>query len=258
MKVALCLSGQIRSFDLVYQKLLDNLIIPNNCDVFYHTWHSYNESKYVNYYNPEDNMCVHYGAYSNKNLEKVIKHLKPVSFSFEEPFIPQNTKSMFYSLMKSNDLKCNYERMMGFKYDIVIRSRSDILFLEKVILDKNSVEDNIIYLSYRPGGCGGVNDAFAYGKSDIMDRYSNIYEEQKDTDRIYQTCPEGLIYNFLLKTDIKIKKPPFAYSMLRENGDEIGLNPFHQFTYEGLGFVLANPDPIYESNLDVNLRSKFL
>lgn len=240
MKIALCLSGQIRSFDLVYQNLINNLIVPNDCDVFYHTWHMYDNSKYINFYNPTDNKYVKYGSYSYENVEKVINHLKPVSFLFEKPVIQQNTKSMFYSVMKSNSLKCQYENLMGFKYDIVIRSRSDIFFPDKVVLDSNSVSDNVIYLSYRPGGCGGVNDAFAYGNSIIMDKYSHIYSEYEHTSRIRQPCPEGIIFDFLRQTNIKVKSPPFSYDMIRENGDVIGLNPFNESVYGDLGLVLAD------------------
>lgn len=240
MKIALCLSGQIRSFDLVYQNLLDNLINPNQCDVFYHTWHTYDNSKYTNFYNPSDNKYVSYGAYSYENVEKVINHLNPTSFCFEKPVIAQNTKSMFYSMMKSNSLKCDYENLMGFKYDIVIRSRSDIFFPDKVVLDYDSIIDNIIYLSYRPGGCGGVNDAFAYGNSMTMDKYSDIYSQYAHTDRICKPCPEGIIFNFLRETNIKVKNPPFPYVMVRENGDRIGLNPFNESVYGDLGLVLAD------------------
>jgi len=34
MKVALCISGQARTFKTCYQTYLDNIIIPYNCDVF--------------------------------------------------------------------------------------------------------------------------------------------------------------------------------------------------------------------------------
>ena len=37
MKVALCISGHMRSFARVYPNLLDNLIQPNDCDVFVYT-----------------------------------------------------------------------------------------------------------------------------------------------------------------------------------------------------------------------------
>ena len=38
MKVAVCISGQLRSFRRTYKSLLDNLIHPNSADVFVHAW----------------------------------------------------------------------------------------------------------------------------------------------------------------------------------------------------------------------------
>jgi len=222
MRVALYFSGQIRSFDLVKEDLLKNLIEPNNCDVFMHVWHKYDSSKYVNYFNPSDNNYTHYGSYNNDILKNVIDTLKPVSFQFEYPFIPQNTRSAFYSAMKCNQLKRGYEDMMQFKYDVVIKSRTDILFQDTFSVD--NVLANVVYLSFRPGGCGGVNDSLAYGTSTIMDLYCDMYNSYKDTERINQLCPEGIVHEYLLNKGVQLQKPPNRYSIIREDKSIIPLN----------------------------------
>ena len=38
VKVAVCLSGAIRSFNQTYQSLFDNIISGCNADVFMHCW----------------------------------------------------------------------------------------------------------------------------------------------------------------------------------------------------------------------------
>ena len=38
MRVALCLSGQMRSFERTFDSINENLIKPNNADVFIHSW----------------------------------------------------------------------------------------------------------------------------------------------------------------------------------------------------------------------------
>lgn len=221
MKVALCLSGQIRSIDLIKEKLLENIVFPNNCDIFCHTWHEYNNSKYTNYYNPLDSDFVNFGSYSFKNIEKVITYLNPTSFEFEYPYFSENTKSMFYSLMRSNDLKNKHEKNINQKYDVVIRSRYDILFETK--LNINEMEENKIYLSFRPGGCGGVNDCFAYGSSHVMNIYCNLYNEYKDTERILLPCPEGILSEYLNNKKISLSEPNLEYSVIREDGGMIKL-----------------------------------
>jgi hypothetical protein len=222
MKVALCFSGQIRSFNLIKNDLLKNLIEPNNCDVFMHIWHKHDTSKYINYFNPSDNDYTHYGSYNTDTLKNVVDTLKPVSFQYEYPFIPQNTRSALYSAMKSNQLKSDYENMMGFKYDAVIKSRTDILFQDIFSLD--NMVGNVVYLSFRPGGCGGVNDSLAYGSSSIMDVYCDVYDAYKNTERINQPCPEGIIHEHLLNRGVQLQKPPNRYSIIREDQSIIPLN----------------------------------
>lgn len=222
MEVALCLSGQLRSIDLVLENLLKNIIVPNKSDVFCHTWHKYDNSKYCNFYNPSDNEYTYYGEYSFENIQKIIKNLNPISFEFEYPFIQENTKSMFYSIMKSNDLLNSYKKYKNKKYDVVIRSRYDIFFESELNLD--DIDENTVYLSFRPGGCGGVNDCFAYGKPDVMELYSNLYDEYENTDRIKQLCPEGVLFEYLNNKKIYLKKAEVQYSVIRENGGMIKVN----------------------------------
>lgn len=225
MKIALCLSGQLRSIDLIKDKLLENIIIPNNCDVFCHTWHKYDNSKYYNFYNPSDNEFAKYGQYCFKNIEKIINHLNPLSFEFECPFILENTKSMFYSIMKSNKIMSNYEKYTNKKYDIIIRSRWDLLFESKLIIDNiDNIEKNTIYLSFRPGGCGGVNTCFSYGRSDVMKTYCNLYTEYEHTERIRELCPEGVLLEYLNNKKIMLKKVDNEYSVIREDGGTIKVN----------------------------------
>ena len=54
MKIALCLSGQPRSFEKGYEYHKKNLLDQYNVDVFIHTWESDDSKKYVDLYEPEE------------------------------------------------------------------------------------------------------------------------------------------------------------------------------------------------------------
>lgn len=214
MRVALCLSGQIRSFNHVQQSLRDFLITPYNCDVFCHFWHKYDGSSYQNFYNYDD--PTDYGSFKDYKLYDIFDFLKPTSIRFDFPSISENAKSMLRSIAKSNDLKKEHEKINNFKYDLVVRARWDLLYTEKINL--HECKNNEIYLIDRPGGCGGVNDWFAYGTSETMDEYANVYYAFENTDRIKQLCPEGVLGMHLSNNNINVNIISKTFFVVRADG----------------------------------------
>lgn len=217
MKVSLCLSGQIRSHSIVKDSVKKNLIDIYDCDVFCHFWHRYDDIKYQNYYNKSDN--DQYGSYSFDNLKEIVNFYKPISLKYEFPYFEQNTKSMLFSIKQSNNLRIEYEKNSGVDYDVVIKSRYDILFKSPLIIE--NVEDNTIYTICRPGGCGGYNDWVIYGKPNVMNIYCNIYDSYKDTKRILELCPEGIFGEYLDNLGIKVKYINRVFGVVREHGGEL-------------------------------------
>lgn len=81
--------------------------------------------------------------------------------------------SMHYSIRAANALKTHYEKENNIKFDTVIRMRydSDIKIMESLshyALDKINIP---IYRDWM----GGINDQFAFGPSELMDKYSNLF-----------------------------------------------------------------------------------
>jgi len=214
MRIALCLSGQIRSFDLVKSSLMNNLINIYHCDVFCHFWHNNDNSKYINSNNPK--CTVKYGEYNINNVLDVIKTLKPTSVLYEEPMHKENTKSMLCSIMKSVKLKKDYEIEHDFKYDAVIRARYDLRYNNQFYI--NPLQKDLVYVKNRPGGCGGINDWLAYGDSDSIDIYSNTFNAFEDTERIKEGCPEGILQQHLINNNVNIKILNSSFDIVREDG----------------------------------------
>jgi hypothetical protein len=214
MKIALCLSGQIRSFDLVKESW-KKFFLKKDIDIFCHTYHKYDNSKYTNFYNYDD--PNDYGSFGESKLEDILDTFKPIYFSYEPPHFHENSKSMFYSIYQSNYLKRSYENTRAFKYDVVIRSRYDLLFHSDPIIERNEYL-NIIH---RPGGTGGINDWYAYGSSEIMDIYSNIFEEYQNEDCIKALGPEKLLGDHIKKNDIKNNIISKNFSLQRKWGERL-------------------------------------
>lgn len=214
MKVALCLSGQIRSHELVKNSIKKHVIDLYDCDVFCHFWHKYDDEKFKNFYNA--NCGYDYGKYDSKKIDDVINFYKPVSLKYTFPFIEQNTKSMLYSVQEANNLKLEYEKNNNMEYDVVIRCRYDILFKENFELDYP--KNNTAYLMQRSVG---YNDWVIYGNSKTMDIYSNAYQHYQNTERILQSCPEKLYQDYLNNKDLSVNYIKRTFSIIREDGFEI-------------------------------------
>jgi len=150
MKIAICFSGAIRSFETCFPSIYRNLIQPTKADVFVRLL-TYNTTYDMN--KLETNMKI---QKDECDIGYVLDKLKPVSYIIEE-FTPDieknfidgcdgyklinqiqnkpeiekhkgylvNAMGMYYGIKKSNDLRKKYEQENGIKYDVVIRARLD-------------------------------------------------------------------------------------------------------------------------------------
>lgn len=177
MKVALCLSGELRRAQLFYPIIYKHILEPYNPDVFVSTWDmppniptsvaetvrdplelaSLDEIKEM--YEP---VAVHTQQYS---LE-IKTFLKSIGGTNTD-----NILCMSYNIMKANSLSKDREVLTNTVYDIVIRHRFDHVVrnikLEDYDLTKINILDGHEY--------GGYNDMFAFGDRDSMDIYSSWF-----------------------------------------------------------------------------------
>ena len=215
MKCAVCFSGQFRSLELSLDNIIENLIIPNNCDIFIHSFLNYDCKKYTNYYNLTDD--TNYGSWNEYTVDEVLKKLKPKKIKLDVEMFKFNTKNMYYSIQQSNNLKKEYEIENNFIYSYVVRIRYDAIFTKKINLENyNSFFLNI---RNRAGGCGELNESFAISNSEIMNNVCDLYNEYKNTKRIEEPCPEGIMGEYIHKYDIKYKflEDNLTY-VIRKNG----------------------------------------
>jgi hypothetical protein len=144
MRVAICFYGQPRFYKQVlpiWQKVIKEL----KADVFIHTWHGQDRASLIT------------------NIDELIADLNPKEIKISQPhrfldLIPEDSKfesqsyhgmQQAYTLSNSFKILDEYDKSMGFKYDIIVRCRMDIelhypeLFVEFI---KTAVEDNKLYV----------------------------------------------------------------------------------------------------------------
>lgn len=194
MKIALCISGGLRNFKDTHYSFDHFLLSHHDVDVFFYGTENKegvekNTSDLISLYNPKK-----FVVNSNAFYESIpCRHH------------PQSVFYAFYNIQACNQLKCQYEMEHGFKYDAVIRSRTDYFWFrslteEELILCRNSIliPWNWAFKSVREYA---RSDVFAVGSSDLMDKYSSMYERLEEyTNVIGKFHPES-ICGYHLKTN---------------------------------------------------------
>jgi hypothetical protein len=228
LKVAVCISGFLRTFEQTFESLFVNLTDQFNCDFFIHTWEMLGaHERHFDY--KVSNLNV-------KNIESKIKNIyNPKQFIIEprkQFHINEMVRyksfgrdaagllSMYYKIQECNKLKIAYEKQYNFQYDLVFRYRPDMLIQSKIIIDPN-LDINPIYIP-ASGDYGGINDQFAFSNSNNMNVYSSLFENITDY------LGEGQILNpeYLLKYHFQKMKLPLArfncnYVLKRPDGSSL-------------------------------------
>lgn len=228
MKIALCLSGQPRSFEKAFEYVNKNLLSVYDVDVFFHSWKASDDyTQRNNFIKIHDLYKPIYGFFDSPLPETTNSDLVVPNASHPSNFCT----SMFYSIYRANDFRIRHEIMQGKRYDFVIRSRFD-LALNKII-DFNSFEGNTVYVSKDCDGPSLLNDQFAIADSDTMNVYASTFLNLR---RLYYSgvkfCGHELLFENLVLSNVKIEKidinHPFVdgrfnrgnHSIIRDDMDE--------------------------------------
>lgn len=206
MRIALCISGQPRSLKTNIPNLLSGLVIPSNItDIFIHTW--FDESVVGHRFGsaqPGNSGLL--GAYEADTIE-LLQTLSPKKLLVEAPrnfeefshlenlnsAIQCHLASNTYSVYKANELKTEYETENNFKYDLVIRARIDCKYNQpyNIINYLDTNWKNVLHVPHQHqhmrqthhyptvdgNGYLALSDTFAYGTSDIMDKFCSVFND---------------------------------------------------------------------------------
>lgn len=168
-RIALCLSGQPRSYKKAHSYIKHNLLDKHIVDVFAHAWRPQIARMAVfdeigRLYNP---------------IQFIMDDALPESIN-SDLFVPNASHpanfctSMFFSIYRSNDFRVREEAKTGKKYDFVVRSRFD-LALNKYI-DFSTLEKGKVYVSKDTDGPNPLlNDQFAIADPETMNIYASTY-----------------------------------------------------------------------------------
>lgn len=212
MKIAVCMSGHMRTYEKSLPYIKEQLLNYHNCDIFIHTW--------------ED---------KKTNWNHVIKEYKPKSICIEEQkqfldnypnkhLTSQHIRSnlgvigMYYKIYKCNELKIEHEKIYN-KYDIVIRIRPDGILNKKIEFEIEFESEflNNIYVTVGNNNTW-ISDTFAYSSSENMNLYSNTYNHLNEFyDKENSLHPETMLRHCFNKYNLNPKINNMKFSVLRES-----------------------------------------
>jgi hypothetical protein len=209
-KYALCLSGQIRYLEECFPLIKQNIIDQNNgIDIFIHCWRtdsSSNINKCIDLYNPMKISIENQVIFDTKHFDAGVY---ADGIGKKRVF---NIMSMYYSIYKANELKSWQEYQQGDKYKYVARSRFDWAIREPLSFEQlKPTNQEVCAYNDCTHEFGCLTDHFAFGTSEAMDKYSNMFF---NFDKVYlkqDFCSEILLGRWIRYSGLSIKQIPFKH-----------------------------------------------
>jgi len=186
MRIAVCLSGQPRTWKRAYPTWIEYLSIHGDIDIFYHMWDYNTHPSFAGGLQAEPTLQE--TKLSTAELQEIYDTLKPKKHQIEskKEFSPSPvknpiawwTKPQFYGLKKTAFMKREYEIENNFEYDIVFRVRTDLVLTHKIEINVPLVP-NTLYTCMnshdREFDTYRIGDIFYFADSYTYDQMSNFY-----------------------------------------------------------------------------------
>lgn len=200
MKIALLISGYLRSFEDNIEFFKKNIIENNDVDIYIYITKN-TETKYMNF---------------DIDINKIFSMLNPkyiiisdnIDFKKENKINDiMNQNAKFYLL---NEERKRREKTENISYDLVFKIRPDVHLNEPIDFFKfymnNAINipiDSKIDISkLRNPHDKYVCDIIAFGPPDLMNKYFNYYLELDSLIKNYGTVNETLLYHYLTNNNI--------------------------------------------------------
>lgn len=227
-RIAVCVSGHLRMLEEGINNFYEHVINPNDTyefDFFIDSW-------FKNDWRCEDNKTI-----DNETL-KLLNRLNLKSLRFEcdhnwdttkflnyiKPgYVKKGTNgehilAMFYKINMCDLSVQEYEKLNCFKYDIVIRWRTDIGFEHDLLFPKfNNVLDTFVMIPITNVlDDDWVTDVFAFSSSINMHLYSRLHTVMSQrVEELGKFRPELLLMHHLKRENLSVLKVPLSWKVLR-------------------------------------------
>lgn len=249
MKIALQFSGQPRNLRECYPFIHKAILEGNDVDVYAHLWW---DNTYKNQiirfhtthkFENEDLGALFQEIYQPKSiLIEPQKDFDLSEFDLENNFIDEEHRRLFTAKVLFCSLSMWYSvseahRLMvesGIKYDLVIRGRTDLIFMYPI--NFKELNPDILYISdsyYGQQTPGDYTDWFAIGGPERMGDYVKLYEEYSKYNKHGLIHMRHFVQNSLSHRQVPHKIKEFGCRLWRDYGPEKPMGTYKSDLQEG-------------------------
>lgn len=224
MRIAICFSGLVRSFDENYKSIKKRVIdrLPVKPDIFCYFGYDGNEDKAELLKRLGNHVEIKFEKDPDMKVRSYTNHIcnsqwinYPNKSNAEDGV--KKILLHWYFVKKCNELKCKYEKKNSFVYDWVILCRPDLLFT-KGIEDLNKLDNSKLYVP-KHDNHHGINDRFNFSNSRIMNIRMKLYDWFPRFHKNFEFYREKYIKS--RKKDGKWSGETVLYSYIRDNKIDI-------------------------------------
>lgn len=186
MKIAISLSGHLRSFENCFSNLENRILNHNNCDIYMQTYESPEIEKAISLYKPKSIIVE-----NEDTVEDQVRSEESGPMIFHPWWNPRWPRSwrMFRNIQKSFSL------IPSNQYDFVVRCRYDIEFEISLIFSMYS--SDVYNIPCGGDSLGGITDCFAFSSYENMKWYSDVYSNMKKYKLEVGEHPETVLRHHL-------------------------------------------------------------
>ena len=227
MKIAVCFFGHLRTFKRCAPYIKLNLLKHYDCDLFMHTWSTYNHYTKTHHENRDikgdvsKNIIVKtYGEFKDIIIEKqIVKDMGYVNITRSQTISLFGIYSLYHSMKESYSLCERYSREKNIKYDLIVMVRPDIALLDPLELDTyiSSIPLNELEKAYFTfvGGSSkvnigfrnlGGNDLMFFGKPNVISSIMNGADTELSRigESLKIDLPEHILFNIVKQQGLGI------------------------------------------------------
>lgn len=222
-RVAICFSGLVKNYWDNLHNFKENIIDTNHdCDVdiFFDVWDvldtrfidQYSRDIYIiendiksifEVFNSDNiiNKLIRVQKFVNQDTSVLLKYAKYGDTHHMAPN-GDHVVAMFYKIKQCNDMKLVYEKNGQFIYDLVLRTRLDLQFQDKIIF--NTIDSNIINIPGIVNEARIFADHFAISSSHNINYLSGLWDNIENIANTYEVFnPHKLLFYHLKNKCIK-------------------------------------------------------
>lgn len=216
MKIALLISGRVNCNPEQHQNFLTNFVQNHQVDLFV----SHNKTdkthiieKFIQLYHPirivENNeICIDVRQYNVRPEYEIVKNTNKI----------YNILYMYQSRLNVLNIFEEYVKNTHEKYDIIISSRNDLWFYEKINFEeiKTYTDNHYICIPNPENDHCGLNDHIAFSDNKSIIVYLKLYESFFALlDSGVLLHPESLLNQYLIQKNALLCRTSIPYDIRR-------------------------------------------